>query len=134
MSHKTSIELKLNNQNYLCKALDRLGFKYSVGQLTTKGSYVRTPVDILLEGEVNGKVGFKKKANGNFSAVGDFHMGARTPDGRVLTEQLLQQEVTAVSKEEEAVDRLVEMGFEVQDGSRVQENGKIKLSLERWTS
>ena len=124
MSHKTELVTKLNNGHYLKQALGKLGFKYREAKpgtkLRTKGHYgVNEEVDILVENQ-NEAVGFKKAADGNYTAVGDF-FGLKMQDGRHVDARTLTGELTAHSKEAELNDRLQNMGF-INDGTQRKEN------------
>lgn len=140
MSHKTEIKTELRNKKYLLKALDQLGFTYTEAaegqKLTTRGHYrVHEEVDILINGngKVNydGAVGFKKQADGTYTAVGDFY-GLRTADGKGVSADMLKCEVTAHSKEQELNERLGHLMFNMEAGSRKENSNEISFTLQRW--
>jgi hypothetical protein len=136
MSHKTELATKLNNGHYLKKALDKLGLKYKEAKpgtkLRTNGHYgVHEEVDILVENQ-NDAIGFKKAADGTYTAVGDF-FGLKLPDGRSADARTLTGELTAHSKEAELNDRLQNMGF-ISDNSQRKENREfIEVVFTRLT-
>jgi hypothetical protein len=140
MSHKTSIQTELKHKKYLTQALTDLGFQFTEAQegqtLTTVGRYgVHEKVDILIEGNgnhnYNKSVGFKKEADGTYSAVGDFY-GLRTSDGRSVTESMLKCEVTAHAKECEVNERLSSLMFSMDKSTRKENNNEISFELKRW--
>lgn len=140
MSHKTEIETELKSKKYLTKALEALGFKYTEaveGQtLTTKGHYsVHEEVDILIEGNGNinydGAVGFRKKPDGTYTAVGDFY-GLRTKEGKGLDANFLKCEVTARSKEVETNERLANLMFSMEEGTRKESDQQLSFTMQRW--
>ena len=140
MSHKTEIKTELNNKQFLKKALEKLGFKYSEAKagekLQTRGNYgVNEDVDIRIEGNgsknYNGAIGFKQGTDGKFTAIGDFY-GLRTADGKSVTQDMLKCEVTAYSKDAQINERLNQMGFVQNPGDYKVENGKIKVQYRRW--
>lgn len=136
MSHKTEIKTQLNNGHYLKQALTKLGFTFKEGQnLTTRGSYgVHEKVDILVESNgaqnYNGAIGFKKQADGTYTAVGDFY-GLRTQDGRNVSANMLKCEVTAHSKEAELNERLQSLGFVNDPANRKENNDYIEITFSR---
>jgi hypothetical protein len=124
LSHKTEVVTKLNNGHYLKQALSKLGFKFKEAtpgtKLRTKGHYgVHEEVDILVEAQSDA-VGFRKNADGNYTAVGDFY-GLRLPNGQSVDARSLTGELTAHSKEAELNDRLQSMGF-ICDNTQRKEN------------
>jgi len=142
MSHKTTIQTELTNRKYLTDALKNLGFTFTEAKegqtLSTKGGYgVHEKVDILIEGNgnqnYNSAVGFKKKEDGTYMAVGDFY-GLRTQDGKSVSADMLKCEVTAHSKEAEANERLSALMFSLEEGSRKETNQAIEFTLQRWVS
>lgn len=136
MSHKTEIKTELNNGHYLKQALTKLGFTFKEGKnLTTQGSYgVHEKVDILVESNgtqhYNGAIGFKKQADGNYTAVGDFY-GLRTQDGKSVSANMLKCEVTAHSKEAELNDRLQNLGFVNDPANRNETKDYIEITFSR---
>lgn len=135
MSHKSEIKTTLNNKSYLKKALEKLGFKYQEAKekngLKTKGHYsVHEEVDILLENNSQ-SVGFRLNEDGTYTAVGDFY-SLKDEKGNYLDAKTLGCEVTAKSKQEEISDRLMDLGFTIDQSSTVENKDKIIMKLERW--
>jgi hypothetical protein len=139
MSHKTEIKTELNNGHYLKQALQKLGFTFTEAQdgkkLHTKGHYgVHEEVDIRIEGNgsqnFDGAVGFKKKEDGTYTAVGDFY-GLRTQSGDYVSADMLKCEVTAHSKESEINDRLMQLGFVSDPATRKETKEFIEISFSR---
>lgn len=125
----------MNNQDYLTKALDKLGFKYQVAKdgqkLTTKGHYgVHEQVDILLDVN-NQSVGFQKQADGTYTAVGDFY-SLRDKEGNYLDAGSLKCEVTASAKQAEINERLMAMDFSTE--SCLETKQEIRMSFDRWVA
>jgi hypothetical protein len=141
MSHKSTISTELNNKNYLLKALDKLGFTYKVAQngetLTTHGKYaVNESVDILITGtgytsNYVADVGFKKESDGTYTAVGDF-FNLRDQKGNYITKEDLKCNVTAYSKEVETNERLQAFMFQMEEGSRKENNEELCFTMQRW--
>lgn len=134
MSHKTELATKLNNGHYLKQALGKLGFKYKEAKpgtkLKTKGHYgVNEDVDILVENQ-DEAVGFRKNADGNYSAVGDFY-GLRMQDGTHVDARTFTGELTAHSKEAELNDRLQNMGFVCDTSQRKENKEYIEVTFTR---
>jgi hypothetical protein len=139
MSHKTEIKTSLNNGHYLKEALKKLGFSFTEAQadkkLYTKGHYgVHEEVDIRVEGNgshnFDGAVGFKKKEDGTYVAVGDFY-GLRTQKGDYVSAEMLKCEVTAHSKEAETNDRLMQLGFVADPSQRKETKDYIEVTFSR---
>lgn len=140
MSHKTTIKTELKNSKFLKQALKNLGFTFTEaaeGQtLQTKGRYgVHENVDILIEGNgernYNGAIGFSKKEDGTYTAIGDFY-SLQTADGRSVSADMLKCEVTAHSKEAEANERLANLMFTLDPATRKENNQEISFTLQRW--
>ena len=134
MSHKTECQLELNNKYHLMKALDKLGLKYTEAQegqvLYTKGRYgVKEKVDILVHAEGDA-VGFRRNENGTYTAIGDF-MGVRSKTGISLDAKTMGCEVTALSKESEMAEHLMNIGFNEAEG-RKETRDYIEVTYERW--
>jgi len=139
MSHKTEVKTELNNGHYLKQALTKLGFTFTEAEknqkLHTKGHYgVHEEVDIRVDGNgtqnYDGAIGFKKQADGNYTAVGDFY-GLRTQDNRSVTASMLKCEATAHSKEAEINDRLMQLGFVSDPNQRKENKDVIEISFSR---
>jgi len=139
MSHKTEIKTELNNGHYLKQALTKLGFTFTEAsegkKLHTKGHYgIHEEVDIRIDGNgsqnFDGAVGFKKQADGTYTAVGDFY-GLRTQDGQGVSANFLKCEVTAHSKEAEINDRLMQLGFTSDPAARKETKEFIEISFSR---
>lgn len=110
--------------------MSKLGLKFTEAKegqkLYTKGHYgVKEEVDILLS-DKNEAIGFKQKEDGTFTAVGDFY-------GFKLSANDLKCEVTALSKESEVAEHLMNMGFTEQTG-RVDNKEFIEVCYERWVN
>lgn len=138
MSHNSEIQTELDNQNYLTKALDELGFTYQQGDLRAKSRYgVNESVDVLVTGHKSKKfqhgIGFKKQSDGKYKAVGDYY-NLKTEDGRYVNEVFMKNEVTAASKEIEIRERLKKLGFKTSRGSKKREGNTVKFKLERWST
>lgn len=140
MSHKVEIKTELKNEKFLKQALKNLGFTFTEAmegqKLYTKGNYgVHEEVDILIEGNgdrnYNKAIGFRKKADGTYTAVGDFYC-LQTADGRSVSADMLKCEVTAHSKEAEANDRLANLMFTLDPATRKENNQSIEFTLQRW--
>lgn len=139
MSHKTEIKTELNNGHYLKDALKKLGFTFTEAKegqkLHTKGHYgVHEEVDIRIEGNgtknFDGAVGFKRKEDGTYTAVGDFY-GLRTQNEECVSADMLKCEVTAHSKESEINDRLMQLGFVSDPATRKETKNYIEISFSR---
>lgn len=139
MSHKTEIKTELNNKKYLLRALDKMGFEYEEGtNLTTVGHYgVKEKVDILVTSNgktsTNKSYGFKKESDGTYSAIGDFY-GMRTKDGKSVSAEMLKVNCTALSKEAEVNERLSNLMFQVEGGTRKENDKEISFTMQRWVS
>lgn len=140
MSHKTEIKTELNNKEYLKKALDKLGFKYTESKngevVQTQGRYgVHEEVDIRIDGtqskNLSGAVGFKENTDGTYTAVGDFY-GLTNDQGERLTEQKLKGVVTGYSKDAEINESMMNLGFTLEDDDWKVEDGKIKVNYKRY--
>jgi len=132
----------LNNGHYLKQALTKLGFTFTEAKdnekLYTHGRFnVHEEVDIRIDGNgsqnFDGAVGFKKQADGTYTAVGDFY-GLRTQDGQSVSSQFLKCEVTAHSKEAEINDRLMQLGFTTDASNRRETKDYIEVSFSRNSS
>lgn len=129
MSHKITLSTGIDNDHCLEKALNQLNYVYQKGDnLKTQGSYwdVQRSVDILLGGEYNNKVGLKKQKNGSYSVVGGGYNDALARKAK--------EELTTRSKEIEATERFQKLNFNVKPGSRVENNQKVKVTLQQWVS
>jgi len=117
------------------KALEKLGLSFTEAKegetLYTKGRYgVKEKVDILVHVE-NDAVGFKMNADGTYSATGDF-MSVRSKTGINLNSaNLMGCEVTALSKEAEMAEYLMNMGYTEATG-RIDNKDFIEVTFERW--
>lgn len=137
MSHKTSINTKLNNKKYLLKALDKMGFQYKEGEnLKTKGNYgVHEKVDILITGNgtksYNDAIGFKKESDGTYTAVGDFYM-LKDNKGNSVTAKSLGINTSIVSKEAEINERLSNLRFQMDENSKKRKGNKLQFTMQRW--
>lgn len=128
ISHKTELKTELNNRHHLLQALSKLGLKFTEAKegqkLYTKGNYgVKEEVDILLS-DKNEAIGFKQKEDGTFTAVGDFY-------GFKLSANDLKCEVTALSKESEVAEHLMNLGFNEATG-RKEDKEYIDVVYERY--
>jgi hypothetical protein len=81
----------------------------------------------------NSAIGFKKQADGTYTAVGDFY-GLRTADGKQVTAEMLKCEVTSHSKEIEINERLANLMFTLDPSSRVENDKEISGCLRRWVN
>ena len=143
MSHKTEIKTELTNRNYLKKALDKLGFKYTeakVGekiQTTSQFRGANSGVDIRLDSHKNknlgGAIGFKENKDGTFTAVGDF-WNLSFDGGDRMTMEKLKNKVTARAKEAQINDQLLQLGFQLNTSEMKNKNGVQELTFERWTA
>lgn len=138
MSHKTEVKTKLNNREYLLKALDKMGFNYKEGEnLKTQSRYgVKEDVDILITGNSkhnysDSPIGFKKDADGTYRTVGDFYM-LRDREGNSVTAKSLGVKTTCLSKEAEVNKRLSNLRFQMDKSSRKQEGNKLTFTMQRW--
>lgn len=138
MSHKTEIKTKLNNRAFLLKALDNMGFTYQEGEnLHTQSRYgVREKVDILITGNnkhtySDNPIGFKKEADGTYSATGDFY-GLTDANGKSVSAKSLGINATCMSKEAEVNQRLGNLRFQMDKNSRKQEGSKLSFTMQRW--
>ena len=137
---KTEIKTELKSKKHLTQALTSLGFTFTEAKegqkLVTKGRYsVHEEVDIIVNGNGNqnfdAAVGFRKNADGTYTAVGDFY-GLRTADGRSVSADMLKCEVTSHAKEIEVNERLSALMFQMEDGTRKENNQEISFTLQRW--
>lgn len=138
MSHKTELKTKLNNKQFLLKALDNMGFNYIEGQnLTTKSRYgVREKVDILITGNKKNNysdnpIGFKKETDGTYTAVGDFY-GLRDQEGKSISARSLGVNATCLSKEAEVNQRLGNLRFQMDAQSKKRQGNKLSFTMQRW--
>ena len=140
MSHKTQIKTELKKKKYITQALKELGFQFTEAKegqnLTTVGRYgVHENVDILIESNgnqnYNKSIGFRKEADGTYTAVGDF-FGLRTADGKSVTETLLRNEVTGKAVECEVNERLGALMFSMDKETRKENAQQITFELKRW--
>lgn len=138
MSHKTEIKTKLNNKEFLLKALDKMGFKYKEGEnLTTQSRYgVKEKVDILITGNsrhnyTDNPIGFKKETDGTYSPIGDFY-GLRDADGKSVSAKSLGCNSTKLSKEAEVTQRLGKLRFKMDTASRKDKGKSISFTMQRW--
>jgi hypothetical protein len=84
---------------------------------------------ILVENNTE-SIGFRKNADGNYTAVGDF-FGMRMADGTHVDARTLTGEVTAHSKEAELNDRLQNMGFVCDSAQRKENKEYIEVIFTR---
>jgi hypothetical protein len=141
MSHKSEINCaELKNKKYLTQALQSLVFIFkeaTEGQtLQTKGRYgVHENVDILIEGNgsanYNGAIGFRKKPDDTYTAVGDFYC-LQTKDGRSVSAEMLKCEVTSHAKEAEVNERLANLMFTLDPVTRKETNQTLEYTLQKW--
>jgi hypothetical protein len=137
MSHLTKLKTKLNNKEFLLKALTKMGFTYKEGEnLKTKGNYNQVhEVDILIEGNgkqsYNSAIGFKKETDGTYTAVGDF-FALRDAAGNSISAKSLGVNCTKMSKEAEVNHRLGQLRFEMDKSSRVEKGSKVTFTMQRW--
>jgi hypothetical protein len=131
MSHKTEVKTKLDNLNYIKKALDDMNIKYNIAEegktLQTRGQYnVKENVEILIT-EVNGKrtdaIGFQKQEDGTYSCTGDFW-------GLPITKEELRNRTTTGAKKLEANDLLMQQGYTLDD--TVENANELELTFTRW--
>jgi len=137
MSHKTDVKTKLNNKEYIIKALKNLGYKFQVAEegkkLTTRGYYgsTKSAVDILITELPNGhntndEIGIQEQEDGTYTCTGDYYFA------RGLSAQELTNTLTVEAKKEEVNDRLMALGFtmnpEVNDTS-----GEVEYTFTRWS-
>ena len=139
MSHKTSVKTKLNNKEYLCKALDELGYKYEVAEgnvLETRGKYrnTKSKVEILIHetpnGNCNNEIGFAKKEDGTYETVGDFYFTHDINGSYEKKAEHLRNIVTTESKKLELTDMLENYQFQL---DQTEENDKeLELTFTCW--
>ena len=132
MLHKTQLSSKLNNANYITKALDEMNMQYKVAKdgevLKTVGRFsVHEKVDILIT-HVNGKsidsaVGFQKQADGTYTAIGDFY-------GLPINETKLRNLTTTTAKKIEINDRLMQLGYSLTNSKTV--GDELELTFTSW--
>ncbi len=137
MSHKTDVKTKLNNKEYIIKALNNLGYKIEVAEegkkLSTHGRYkaTKSDVDILITELPNGsttqnEIGLQEQTDGTFICTGDYYFA------RGLSAQMLTNNITVEAKKEEVSDRLMNLGFAM--NSEVNETTQeVEYTFERWS-
>ena len=137
MSHKTDVKTKLNNKEYIVKALQNLGYQIKVAdehnKLTTRGYYgaTKSNVDILITHTPNGsstndEIGLQEQEDGTFVCTGDYYFASG------LTSQKLTNTLTVEAKKEEVNDRLMALGFTM--NSNINETTQeVEYTFERWT-
>jgi hypothetical protein len=137
---KTELKTKLTKKKFLTKALTELGFQFTEAKedqtLTTVGNYsVHEKVDILIESNgnqnYNKSIGFRKEADGTYTAVGDF-FNLKTADGKRVSENMLKCEVTGRALESEVNERLGALSFMMDKSTRVENDEKLSFELRRW--
>ena len=135
MSHKTDVKTKLNNKQYIIKALTNLGYSIEVAEegkkLSTRGRYSETKsdVDILItatpQGTTQSEIGLQEQEDGTFVCTGDYYFA------KGVTAQLLTNNITVEAKKEEVNDRLMALGFQM--NPQINEtNGEVELTFERF--
>lgn len=138
MSHKSSVNLKVNDKEALKRALDNLGFKYSEGKQVTKGQYgVEENVEIRLEGYKNKSggsnltaIGFAKNKDGTYQCTGDF-WGLNDSKGKKITEESFSQALNQRYSYEKIQSELVTNGFTI-DSDFVNDKGEIEIEATIW--
>jgi len=137
MSHKTDVKTKLNNKQYIIKALQKLGYGIEVAEegktLSTRGRYASTKseVDILITSTPNGnttnkEIGLQKQEDGTYVCTGDYYFASG------VTSQLLTNNLTVEAKKEEVNDRLMALGFQM--NTNINETSEeVEITFERWT-
>ena len=137
MSHKTDVKTKLNNKEYIIKALQNLGYKFEVAEngnkLSTRGQYreTKSDVDILITQLPNGsdtsrEIGIQEQADGSYTCTGDYWFA------KGLTTQQLTNTLTVEAKKEEVNDRLMALGFSMNEEVN-ETTQEIEYTFERWS-
>ena len=134
---KTDVKTKLNNKEYVIRALQNLGYTIEVAEegkkLTTRGYYnsTKSDVDILITATPDGKttnneIGLSEQSDGTFMCTGDYYFT------RNLTSQKLTNTITVEAKKEEVNDRLMSLGFQMNQDIN-ETSGEVELTFERWS-
>ena len=137
MSHKTDVKTKLNNKQYIIKALENLGYQFQVAEdgkkLQTRGYYANTKsnVDILITRlpngtDTNGEIGIAEQEDGNYTCTGDYWFASG------LTSKELTNTLTVEAKKEEVNDRLMALGFTMSETIN-ETTQEVEYTFERWT-
>jgi len=137
MSHKTDVKTKLNNKQYIIKALTHLGYKFEVAEegktLTTRGTYSSTKSDvaILITDLPNGsstqrEIGIAEQKDGTFTCTGDYYFA------KGLNTQELTNTLTVEAKKEEVNDRLMALGFTMNEAVN-ETTQEVEYTFERWS-
>lgn len=122
MSHWTKTQTKLNDREYITKALDRMGVKWQEGG-TLKHSYGDArggKVDIRLDENV----GIRKEEDGTYSVVGDHYYSNQFKDARKFQQDLQKNYLVS-----EAFAKVEEQDFYVYENEEatVGEDGLIRM-------
>jgi len=134
---KSEVKTKLDNIQYIAKALTNLGYKYQVAKegqtLSTRGYYKNTKsnVEVLITELPNGRktnneIGLSKQKDGTYMCTGDYYssfVGA-------LTAEKLVNDITVEAKKEEVNDQLMALGFSMNDENHHED--ELELTFTRW--
>ena len=137
MSHKTDVKTKLDNREYVVKALANLGYKFQVAEqqngLTTRGRYASTKskVDVLITHLPNGsstneEIGLQQQADGTYVATGDYYFASG------LSSDKLCNTLTVEAKKEEVNDRLMALGFTMSENVN-ETTQEVTYTFEKWS-
>jgi len=137
MSHKTDVKTKLNNKQYIIKALDNLGYKFQVAEegktLSTRGQYSETKSDVAIlitqlpnGSDTKNEIGIAEQADGTYTCTGDYWFA------KGLTTQQLTNTLTVEAKKEEVNDRLMALGFSMNEAVN-ETTQEVEYTFERWT-
>ena len=137
MSHKTDVKTKLNNKEYIIKALTNLGYILEVAEhgkkLSTRGYYrnTKSDVDILITHTPDGQsteneIGLAEQTDGTYVCTGDYMFA------RGVSSQLLTNTLTVEAKKEEVNDRLMALGFSMNESVN-ETTQEIEYTFERWS-
>ena len=143
MSHKSTINMKIDDRATLISTLKMMGISFSEAEKTnglkTECSYQHTisDVDIRMENDSHGNdmksVGFRKEDDDTYTAVGDFWScrSARTKEGESINEATFKDAVSKRYVYLRAVEQLQNSGFSVENPDSLDfTQNEVKFSME----
>ena len=127
MSHFTTIRTKIAEREHLLKALDDLGHKYEVGDLTIRGDFLnQTAVEIRLTPKLFSQaIGFRKQGE-TYDCVADWS-GVRGVKRTEFLQQINQRYAYHAARA-----KLEAQGFALAEEQQ-KANGVVHLVLRRVT-
>jgi hypothetical protein len=125
MSHFTTIKTKIVEREHLLKALQDLGYKFEVGDLSVRGDMLNsTPVEVRVSpGWLSHAIGFRKRGE-TYDCVADWS-GVRGVKRDAFFQQLNQRYAYHATRA-----KLEAQGFAIAE-EKQEENGRVHLVLRR---